>query len=54
MKSPEPDKSVEFERFEALARNLIEVPKHDIKAEMKKDKKKKARAKKTPRPATSQ
>ena len=49
-------KSEEYQRFEALTKALIAVPKPELDAAVKRDKqqKKKARAKKAPRPATSQ
>jgi hypothetical protein len=51
---PEAGKSEEYQRFEALTKALIAVPKPEIDTAVKRDKAKKARAKKAPRPATSQ
>jgi len=60
MKGSSADKtSDEYQRFEALARGLVEVPKSEIDAALKREKAKKAKAKKakakkkSPRPATA-
>lgn len=45
--------SEEYQRFEALTKALVVVPKTEIDAAAKKDKQKKARAKKTRRPAAA-
>jgi hypothetical protein len=47
------DQSEEYQRFEALTQALVAVPKTEIDAAAKKDKQKKARAKKARRPATA-
>jgi hypothetical protein len=51
-KGSEPGRSEEYERFEAMTKALIAVPKTEIDAAAKKDKQKKARAK-ARRPATA-
>ena len=51
-KSSEPGRSEEYQRFEALTKALVAVPKTEIEAAAKKDQQKKARAKKA-RPATA-
>jgi hypothetical protein len=48
-----PERSEEYERFEALTKKLVAVPKTEIHAAMKKEKQRKARAKKARRPATA-
>ncbi len=47
------DQSAEYQRFEALTKALVAVSKTEIDTEAKKDKQKKARAKKARRPATA-
>jgi hypothetical protein len=46
-----PGRSEEYERFEAMTKKLIEVPKTEIAAAAKKYKRQKARAKRVPRSA---
>jgi hypothetical protein len=46
-------KSEEYERFEALSRKLVTVPKAEIETASKKDKQRKARAKKARTAAAS-
>lgn len=51
-KNSEPERSEEYQRFEALTKALIAVPRTEIAAAAKKEKQKKARAK-ARRPATA-
>jgi hypothetical protein len=51
MKAPTP--SEEFRRFESLTRKLVAVPKAEIDAALKKEKQRKARAKKPRRSAAA-